>query len=99
MKSLGAAILGDERYGTGASSSSGSRGGSIDRMYLHAAAIRVPLPDGGGWLQVVDAPSEGSLFQHPAVQAACQQLLPQALENELGMWFGQHKLLRSTTLE
>ena len=115
MKSLGAAILGDEMYGS--SSSSNNRGGSNntaaaaggagplaaaasgvcpDRMYLHAAAIRLQLP-GGDWFQVVDPPSEGDLFIHPAVVEACQQLLPLSLTDEFGPWFGDSKLLASNT--
>jgi tRNA pseudouridine32 synthase/23S rRNA pseudouridine746 synthase len=105
MKSLGAAILGDELYGSNAnsSSSSSSRSGPLaadwrpDRMYLHAAAIRVQLPS-GDWFQVVNPPSEGVLFQHPAVVQACEQLLPQSLVEEDGAWLQQLKLLRSSTL-
>jgi len=70
--------------------------GGVDRMYLHAAAIRVQLP-GGDWFQAVDVPSEGALFQHPLVVQACQQLLPESLADEFGDWFGHMKLLRSST--
>ena len=37
-KSLGSALLGDEMYGSVARKSNNS----IDRMYLHACAVRVP---------------------------------------------------------
>jgi tRNA pseudouridine32 synthase/23S rRNA pseudouridine746 synthase len=108
MKSLGAAILGDELYGGSASSSSSSGSSSSssgplvadwrpDRMYLHAVAIRVQLP-GGDWFQVVNRPCEGVLFQHPAVVQAYEQLLPQSLMDEYGAWLPQLKLLTSSTL-
>lgn len=103
MKSLGAAILGDELYGANSSSSSSSSQAQQppppppDRMYLHAAAIRVQLPD-GSWFQALDSPPfEGSLFQHPLVQQACEELLPQPLVDDYGQWFGHLKLLCSTT--
>jgi tRNA pseudouridine32 synthase/23S rRNA pseudouridine746 synthase len=118
MKSLGAAILGDELYGSSSNSSSSSsskqtaasaaaRAGSStsrlptdwrpDRMYLHAAAIRVQLP-GGEWFQVINPPSEGLLYQDPAVCSACDALLPASLLEEYGPWFRQLPLLTSSTL-
>lgn len=125
MKSLGAAILGDELYGTTASnnhklgsssscnssssssvSTNGGDGGIAsadvgspswhpDRMYLHAAAIRVQLPS-GAWFQALDLPSEGSLFQHTQVQKLCAQLLPPELQDDLGLWLPDLKLLASS---
>jgi tRNA pseudouridine32 synthase/23S rRNA pseudouridine746 synthase len=114
MKSLGAAITGDALYGNSSSgsgnstssNSSSSEGSSSsllpadwqpDRMYLHAAAIRVQLP-GGTWFQAVAPPSEGTLFQHPAVLQAYDQLLPLSLAEEFGPWLPQLKLLTSSTL-
>ena len=67
-KSLGSALLGDEMYGTGRKSN------SIDRMYLHACAVRVPKlevvdeDEGGGGkyetepFQIVCAPKEGEYW-------------------------------------
>eukprot|EP00775_Hariotina_reticulata_P005587 gene5587-biopygen7394 len=49
MKSIGAAILGDELYGAAAAAQ------QQDRMYLHAAALRVQLPD-RQWFQALDLP-------------------------------------------
>lgn len=66
-------------------------------MYLHAAAIRVQLPD-GDWFQVVAPPAEGALFQHPLVLQAYDQLLPLSLAEEGGPWLPQLKLLTSSTL-
>lgn len=158
MKSLGAAILGDELYGAAAAAQ------HHHRMYLHAAALRVQLPD-GQWFQALDLPgtapctscindgsgtgssgnstlhwkssadpctsnqdssnqtitvtsssndaggrrdggsnssssevaavADSSLFQHPAVQQLCHQLLPEELTDEYGPWFSHNKLLMS----
>jgi tRNA pseudouridine32 synthase/23S rRNA pseudouridine746 synthase len=114
MKSLGAAILGDELYGSSSSTAgsgskqtapAGARAGSStipsdwrpDRMYLHAAAIRVQLP-GGDWFQVINPPREGLLFQDPDVRSACEALLPACLSEEYGPWLQKLPLLTSTTL-
>jgi tRNA pseudouridine32 synthase/23S rRNA pseudouridine746 synthase len=89
MKSLGAAILGDPLYGNAAAAA------EQERMYLHAAALRVQLPD-GSWFQAVDRPPPADgLFGHPAVQELCGQLLPDALDQNLGPWFEEHPLLVS----
>lgn len=90
LKSIGAAILGDQLYGDRAAAQ------LQDRMYLHAAAIRVQLPS-GGWFQAVDLPSEGTLFQHPVVRQLIEQLLPAQLADDFGTWFPDHKLLISNT--
>jgi hypothetical protein len=91
MKSLGAAILGDSLYGNAAAAA------EQERMYLHAAAVRVQLPD-GSWFQAVDQPpADDGLFGHPAVQELCAQLLPAELEQEFGAWFEDHPLLVSRT--
>lgn len=125
MKSLGAAILGDQLYGSSAANRLSTAptdelhpeglvlsgeglsthstpsmeqqfpaGWCADRMYLHATAIRVQLPD-GSWFQVIDPPAEGTLFQHPAVLQACEQLLPGSLQDDEGPWFQHLKLLAS----
>lgn len=81
----------------GGAGTAGSTAWRADRMYLHAAAIRIQLP-GGGWFQAVDLPSEGSLFCNQTVAQACEQLLPQSLSEDYGVWFGDLKLLASSTL-
>lgn len=58
LKSLGAPILGDRRYG----------GSAADRGYLHALALRFDW--GGERRSVVVAPSVGCHFAEPAVQQA-----------------------------
>jgi hypothetical protein len=88
MKSLGAAILGDALYGNAAAAA------EQERMYLHAAALRVQLPD-GSWFQAVDPPPSDGLFGHPAVQELCGQLLPPGLDEDCGAWFAEHPLLVS----
>jgi hypothetical protein len=126
MKSLGAAILGDQLYSSSAANRPSTAeyphlhpeglvmggegvsthstpsmeqqfpaGWCADRMYLHATAIRVQLPD-GSWFQVIDPPAEGTLFQHPAVVQACEQLLPESLQDDEGPWFQHLKLLASS---
>lgn len=91
MKSLGASILGDPLYGAAAAAA------EQQRMYLHAAALRVQLPD-GSWFQAVDRPPlANGLFGHPAVQELCGRLLPDGLEQDLGPWFEEHPLLVSRT--
>jgi tRNA pseudouridine32 synthase/23S rRNA pseudouridine746 synthase len=58
MKSVGAPILGDERYG----------GSSSDRGYLHACALRFDYA--GATLQFVEPPRAGVEFDDATVQAA-----------------------------
>jgi hypothetical protein len=65
-----------------------------DRMYLHAAGLRLALPS-GGCLQVVEPPSEGELFLQQDVAAALELLLPRGLADDLGTWLGSSKLMRS----
>ncbi len=48
--------------------------------------------------QVVCAPRGGALFETPAVQAACDALLPQRLESDLGLWLPDKPLLASGLL-
>lgn len=89
MKSLGAAILGDALYGSAPAAA------EQERMYLHAAALRVQLP-GGSWFQAVDrAPAGDGLFGHPAVQELCGRLLPAELAQDFGAWYEEHPLLVS----
>jgi len=58
MKSIGAPIFGDERYG----------GSAADRGYLHACALRFDYA--GETLQFVEPPRSGAEFCDVAVQAA-----------------------------
>jgi tRNA pseudouridine32 synthase / 23S rRNA pseudouridine746 synthase len=60
MKSLGAPILGDGRYG----------GAVADRGYLHAFALRFHYA--GRFICVWDWPRQGEWFSNPAVIAALQ---------------------------
>lgn len=62
LKSLGAPILGDERYG----------GALADRMYLHA--WRLELEFGGRLFSYIAPPSPGELFGSPALQAVLQDI-------------------------
>lgn len=64
MKSLGAPIIGDERYG----------GSVADRGYLHAAALRFEY--GGKHFEFCAAPRSGALFNDAEVAAALQSVLP-----------------------
>lgn len=113
LKSNGSAILGDPLYSsTAAAATSIEQQQPPDRMYLHAAAIRVQLPaverchlpgmnpagnpGSTDWFQAVDWPAEGQLFQHPEVQQAIAELLPADLQHDYGTWFPGHKLMMST---
>lgn len=57
LKSLGAPIVGDERYG----------GTAADRTYLHAWSLGFSL--GGHWWRFTEAPREGELFTHGDTRA------------------------------
>jgi hypothetical protein len=46
-------------------------------------------------LQVICPPSHGTWFQAPELQAALSQLLPAPLEQDLGVWLPDSKLLAS----
>ena len=62
LKSLGAPIIGDERYG----------GEPADRLYLHAWRLEFPLASHR--YHYVVAPRPGELFSRPSVQAAIAEL-------------------------
>ncbi len=62
LKSLGAPILGDERYGSASS----------DRMYLHA--WRLEFEFGGRLLTYVAPPSPGELFGSAVLQTLLQEI-------------------------
>jgi tRNA pseudouridine32 synthase/23S rRNA pseudouridine746 synthase len=63
LKSLGAPILGDERYG----------GAAADRGYLHAFALRFMWA--GSPVCCVVSPSIGQVFMRMAVQEVVQSLV------------------------
>ena len=99
-KSLGSALLGDEMYGTARKSN------SIDRMYLHACAVRVPKlevvdeDEGGGGkyetepFQIVCAPKEGEYWGPDAFR----EWFEEGMDQECGPWFDDISLLRSTNV-
>lgn len=62
LKSLGAPIVGDPRYG----------GESADRMYLHA--WRLEFSFAGRSFHYVAVPSTGNLFNHPTLQRVIAEL-------------------------
>lgn len=64
-----------------------------DRGYLHCAAMRFNL--GGRPVQVVCPPSHGREFEAEAFQQQFAAWLPPSLEEDLGPWFPDNKLLRS----
>lgn len=90
MKSLGAPVLGDERY---ALKEVAAR---EDRGYLHCAALRFTLQ--GRPVQVVCPPQHGSHFLGEGFQRQFEAWLPAGLESDHGTWFSDNKLLRSTLL-
>lgn len=62
LKSIGAPILGDDRY----------HGGAADRCYLHAYALRFRLD--GELYHYLDTPSSGEAFQSTAFENAISEL-------------------------
>lgn len=62
LKSLGAPIIGDERYG----------GEPADRMYLHAWRLEFHLA--GRWYRYVATPGLGALFGQASLQAVIAEL-------------------------
>jgi len=64
MKSLGAPILGDDRYG----------GSAADRGYLHAASLQFDWC--GQRQRITVLPTEGELFQRDSVQQAMAGRMP-----------------------
>lgn len=88
MKSLGSPVLGDPLY------SSGDAARCEDRAYLHAAAIRMRLPD-GSLLQIIDPPSEGDLFRSQGFSDLFSDWFPEGRGADGGVWFDQWPLLTS----
>ena len=89
-KSLGAALLGDDIYSSGGAAFEFE---APRRLYLHAAAIRIPsLYDGFDAIQVICDPSDdGDEWDANAFRAH----FPPSLANEFGEWFSDSPLLRS----
>jgi len=92
-KSLGAALLGDDIYSSGGAASTASEFEAPRRLYLHAAAIRIPsLYDGFDAIQVICDPSDdGDEWDANAFRAH----FPPLLANDFGEWFSDSPLLRS----
>ena len=100
-KSLGSALLGDNMYGSVANNSNNS----VDRMYLHACAVRVPKleviedEDEGGEkyetepFQIVCAPHEGKYWGTDIFQEWFADK-----EEDYGPWFDDVSLLRSHSM-
>jgi tRNA pseudouridine32 synthase/23S rRNA pseudouridine746 synthase len=87
LKSLGSPVLGDERYAAAGAAA------QEDRAYLHCAAMRFSL--GGRPVQVVCPPAHGREFAAEAFQQQFEAWLPLSLEEDVGPWFPDSKLLRS----
>ncbi|KAL4856237.1 putative RNA pseudouridine synthase [Chlorella vulgaris] len=87
LKSLGAPVLGDERYAQKEAAS------EEDRGYLHCAALRFEL--GGTAVQCVCPPEDGIEFLRPEFRNLFDTWLPQSLQQDTGPWFDDNKLLRS----
>lgn len=87
MKSLGAPVLGDERYAQAAAAA------ERDRGYLHAAALRFRLQ--GGAVQVVCRPCHGEEFLTAGFRQLFDAWLPQDLVADEGPWLPDSRLLRS----
>ena len=93
-KSLGAALLGDDIYSSGGAASELE---APRRLYLHAAAIRIPsLYDGFDAIQVICDPSDdGDEWDANAFRAH----FPPSLAREFGEWFSDSPLLRSVLVD
>ncbi|GAB4819452.1 hypothetical protein N2152v2_006498 [Parachlorella kessleri] len=91
LKSLGAPVLGDGRYGQA------ERARLEDRGYLHCAAMRFQTP--GGPVQVVCQPLEGLEFQSLEFNAVFSGWFPSGMVEQHGTWFEEHTLLRSSLLD
>ena len=89
MKSLGAPVLGDQRYAASAVAT------AEDRTYLHCAALRFLV--GGKPMQVVCPPVEGVEFSSEPFREVFSQWFS-GLEDDVGVWFPDSKLLRSRPL-
>lgn len=67
-----------------------------DRGYLHCAALRFMLR--GRPVQVVCPPQHGRHFGAPPFQRLFTGWFPPGMEEDLGVWFEDSKLLRSGPL-
>ncbi len=68
-----------------------------DRGYLHCAALRFMLR--GRPVQVVCPPQHGQHFGAPPFQQLFTGWFPPGMEEDLGVWFEDSKLLRSGPLD
>lgn len=87
LKSLGSPALGDLRYADAQAAS------QHQRMYLHCAALRLPL--GGSELRVICPPQDGDEFLSFEFQQLFRNWFPPKLEESEELWFADSKLLRS----
>jgi tRNA pseudouridine32 synthase/23S rRNA pseudouridine746 synthase len=100
MKAIGSPVLGDGRYANSVEAGKEARG------YLHCAALRLVI--GGSIHQVVCPPyplpddeAEGTAVESEFSTSGFQELFEgkwfhPELENDMGVWFPENKLLRST---
>lgn len=91
LKSLGAPVLGDERYAQAELAQQEERG------YLHCAALRFLSPDGP--VQIMCEPEEGQEFRTEAFQTIFKSWFPDTALDNLGVWFPDSKLMRSSLLD
>lgn len=82
-KSLGAALIGDSTYG----------GLANTRLYLHAAAIRIPDLGFGPPVQIICSPVSAD---EDWDSEAFDKYFPQELAENYGVWFDDQPLLRSS---
>lgn len=82
-KSLGAALIGDSTYG----------GLANPRLYLHAAAIRIPDLGFGPPVQIICSPVSAD---EDWDSEAFGKYFPQELAENYGVWFDDQPLLRSS---
>ena len=85
LRALSAPILGDVLYYPGGDAK------NIDRTYLHATALRLPM--GNCLVQVVVPPWEagGALFACPEFRHCYASLFKEGMERDKGVWFAREK--------
>ena len=88
MKSMGAPVAGDSRYGNAADAARESR------AYLHCAALRCVVA--GRPVQVVCPPSDGAEFLSEGFRSVFEEWFPPGIAEDPGLWFPENKLLRSS---
>jgi len=90
MKALGSPVLGDSRYANAEDAR------KEERAYLHCAALRVVV--GGEVIQVICPPTDGAVFISDGFRNVFRRWFPENGEQNIGPWFEDNKLLRSTIL-